>query len=169
MFKETLKQKQSSVTMKVLLLILVVVLVIIVQSAALVVNRHIELPALDYIVYMLLTVGAAWFFFRKMVSYNYCIIDSDVIFEKSVGSRERCIESVSFEDIIELGSSILSQYRGTKRKHFTIRHTAKDAYYIVYKRNKNIYEITMHPTRKFIECIEKRYKSYLEISKIKEA
>lgn len=162
MFKETLKQKQSSVAMKVLQLILAVILVIMVQSAVLLINRNIKMPALNYIVYLLLTVGAAWFFFRKMVSYKYCIIDSEVIFEKSVGSRERCIESVCFEEINEIGNSIAGQYQGAKKKHFTIRHNVKDAYYIVYKRNGNIYKIMMHPTQKFIECIEKRYKNYLK-------
>ena len=165
MFKETLRQKQSSVAGKLLLLFLAVALVIFIECTVLIVNTHFKVPALEFIMYVLLIGGAAWFFFRKMVSFSYSIIDSDVIFDKAVGSRARCIEDVNFDEVVEVGAQIKGNYTDMKKRYFTIRHSAKNAYYIIYKRNEKFYAIMMHPTTKFIDCLEKGYKNHLEKQK----
>lgn len=156
MFKETQKAKQQSAAYNILLLVAVVLLVIIIQCLTSMINRSLQIKALEYIVYVFLVIGAAVFFSHKMVSYSYSIIDSDIIIEKAVGSRQRCVESINTDEILEMGRTLKGVYADAKSYRFSIKGSKKEAYYIVYSKNGKTYSAMMHPTAKFIEYAEKR-------------
>lgn len=168
MYNEVQRPKQQSVTRSVIFLVCIVVLMVLIQCLTSLINRSLRIHALDYVVYVFLVIGAVWFFIRRMISYSYSIIDSDIIIEKSIGNRQRCVECINSGEIVDMGTHIPSGYEIVKNRRFSIAGSKKNAYYIVYKRNGKIYSVTLHPTQKFITHMEHKIRTRIQNATVKE-
>ncbi len=168
MFKETLKRKQKSVAMNIIILILVILVIVAVQVSVSYLLRSFNISSLEYLLFLLLIAGAAAVFIKNMVSYGYTIIDSDIIFEKGVGSRARCVECIKMNEILQMGKNLKEDYKNIKKRRFSVKNTRSDVYFIVYKRDEKIYSAMFHPTQKFIGLMEKQFKAYKDTNGVKD-
>lgn len=158
MHRETIKSTgDSSLSVAWTSFGLIVLLVLIVGLSNLLYNRY-GINHSGYIAFLLYILVGVYVYRRKIMRYEYLLMDSVLIFESIIGKRNREIMSVSLGSVLyfcPLSYEKLDEDTNYKSHYIIFNKRSSKAWVLAFKEIRTIHRIIFEPSDKLVELIKK--------------
>jgi hypothetical protein len=153
--KERYRRKQLSTIVGILVTIGLVAAILFLHMLMSAINTYLKITFMEYIEYVLfILIGLA--IVRKWITeYEYAIVDDELFVDRYLGKRSRRVFEIPLRQIIHIGESLPSDYRG-KKQRLTFASKRKGVVYIVFIKNDDKKCAYFSPSDKMLGIIKER-------------
>ena len=153
--KERYKRRQLSTFVGILVTIGLVAAILLLHMLMSAINTVLEITFMEYIEYVLfILIGLA--IVRKWITENeYAVVDDELFVDRYIGKRNRRVFEIKLGQIIYIGDTLPSDYKG-KKQRLTYASRRRGVTYIVFIKSDEKKCAYFNPGEKMLEVIRAR-------------
>jgi len=153
--KERYKRRQLSTGVGILVTIGLVAAILFLHMLITAINTVLDISFMEYIEYVLFILAGIAIVRKWITEYEYVVVDDELFVERYIGTRNRRIFEVKLGQIIYIGDTLPSDYKG-KKQRLTFATRRRGVTYIVFIKDDDKKCAMFSPSEKMIELIKAR-------------